>query len=290
MGFPARRAFADGTVKISIVTPVYNEVRVGRALDSVLGQVHNHELETIVVDGGSSAPTQQVLARYKPRLTSLVSEPDSGIYDGMNKGIRRATGDVIGILNADDRYAHTRVLGEVLEVFERRQDVQACYGNMLYVNDLGTARRYWRSGVNRPYKWYFGWRPPHPAFFVRRDVYEAHGLFNVEYRIASDYELQLRLLFVQRVTCAHLDRVLVHMAPGGTSNRSLVNIVKANLESRRAWRRNGLSGGLLVPFLKPISKFPQFLRRPSRTPNDAAARPAAKRGGLAATGAARRST
>ena len=277
-------------MKISIITPVYNDVRVGRALDSVLGQIHNHELETIVVDGGSGALTQQILERYKPRLTSLTSEPDSGIYDGMNKGIRRATGDVIGILNADDRYAHTRVLDEVLDVFERRQEVQACYGNMLYVNDFGTAKRYWRSGANRPYKWYFGWRPPHPAFFVRRGVYEAHGVFNLDYHIASDYELQLRLLFVQRVASAHLDQVIVHMAPGGTSNRSLANVVKANLESRRAWRRNGLRGGFLVPFLKPISKFPQFLRRSSRPASDAATRPAAKSGGLAASGAARRST
>lgn len=249
-------------MKISIVTPVFNELRVGRALDSVLGQRLHHTLEAIVIDGGSNAPTLEVLERYRSRLSVLESEADRGIFDGMNKGIRRATGDVIGILNADDRYANADVLGNVMEVFEKHENVHVCYGNMVYVDDDGNARRYWRAGVNARYKWRFGWRPPHPAFFVRRWVYETHGLFNVDYHIASDYELQLRLLFMHGVASRYLDQVLVHMAPGGNSNKSLRNIVLANLESRRAWLRNDLRGGLLVPVLKPIRKFPQFLRRP----------------------------
>ena len=249
-------------MKISIVTPVFNDPRVGRALDSVFGQRHNHTLEAIVIDGGSHATTLDVLERYRPRLSVLESEPDGGIYEGMNKGIRRATGDVIGILNADDRYAHANVLRDVMDIFERHDGVQVCYGSMVYVDDAGNACRYWRAGANVRYKWYIGWRPPHPAFFVRRHVYEAHGLFNLDYRIASDYEMQLRLLFMHRLVSIYIDQVLVHMAPGGNSNKSLRNIVRANLEVRRAWLSNGLRGGLLVPVLKPIRKFPQFLRRP----------------------------
>lgn len=249
-------------MKISIVTPVFNDPRVGRALDSVFGQRHNHTLEAIVIDGGSHATTLDVLERYRPRLSVLESEPDGGIYEGMNKGIRRATGDVIGILNADDRYAHANVLRDVMDIFERHDGVQVCYGSMVYVDDVGNACRYWRAGANVRYKWYIGWRPPHPAFFVRRHVYEAHGLFNLDYRIASDYEMQLRLLFMHRLVSIYIDQVLVHMAPGGNSNKSLRNIVKANLEVRRAWLSNGLRGGMLVPVLKPIRKFPQFLRRP----------------------------
>ena len=249
-------------MKISIVTPVFNDPRVGRALDSVFGQRHNHTLEAIVIDGGSHATTLDVLERYRPRLSVLESEPDGGIYEGMNKGIQRATGDVIGILNADDRYAHANVLRDVMDIFERHDGVQVCYGSMVYVDDAGNACRYWRAGANVRYKWYIGWRPPHPAFFVRRHVYEAHGLFNLDYRIASDYEMQLRLLFMHRLVSIYIDQVLVHMAPGGNSNKSLRNIVRANLEVRRAWLSNGLRGGLLVPVLKPIRKFPQFLRRP----------------------------
>lgn len=256
-------------MKISIVTPVFNEPRVGRALDSVFDQRHDHTLEAIVIDGGSHATTLDVLERYRTRLSVLESEPDGGIYEAMNKGIHRATGDVIGILNADDRYAHADVLGKVADTFERYDDVHVCYGNMVYMDDAGHACRYWRAGANLRYKWYVGWRPPHPTFFVRRQVYETHGLFNLDYRIASDYEMQLRLLFMHRLASIYLDQVLVHMAPGGNSNKSLRNVARANLEVRRAWRRNNLRGGLLVPMLKPISKFPQFLRRP---PGDGAER------------------
>ena len=252
-------------MRISIVTPVRNEVRVGRALDSVLGQSRRHEVESIVIDGGSGQPTLDVLARYKQRLNVLVSEPDGGIFDGMNKGIDRATGDVVGILNADDRYAHADVLDNVLNTFARNPEVQVCYGNIAYVDERGNMRRYWRSGRNRPMKWRFGWRPPHPAFFVRRQAYERHGLFKVEFRIASDYELQLRLLLLHRVASIHIDEVLVYMAPGGHSNASLGNIVRANIESHRAWRCNGLRGGALVPLLKPLLKFPQYCRWPRRS-------------------------
>lgn len=250
-------------MKISIVTPVRNDVRVGRALDSVLGQQGEHAIEAIVIDGGSDQPTLDVLHRYKPRLAACVSEPDGGIFDAMNKGIGRASGDVIGILNADDRYAHAQVLDTVMETFAQNPDAQVCYGNIAYMDDDGRVRRIWRSGRNRPLKWHLGWRPPHPAFFVRRQAYETHGLFNLEYRIASDYELQLRLLFKCRLPSIHLDEVLVHMAPGGHSNASLGNVLRANMESHRAWRRNGLRGGTLVPLLKPLSKLPQFRLRPS---------------------------
>lgn len=246
-------------MKISIVTPVFNDLRVARALDSILSQRHGHELEAIVIDAGSSDGTLEALERYRSRLDVLVSEPDRGIYDGMNKGIARATGDVIGILNADDRYADIHVLRDLLNAFQRHPEVQVCYGNMVYLDDEGRATRYWKSGNHRRFKWRLGWRPPHPAFFVRRSVYQRYGLFDLGFPIASDYELQLRLLMKHRVPCLYLDRTMVHMAPGGTSNGSPSSIVKANLESLQAWRRNRLRGGQLVPLLKPISKISQFV-------------------------------
>lgn len=245
-------------MKISIVTPVYNDLRVARALDSILGQRHGHAQETIVVDAGSSDGTLEVLERYRNRLDVLISEPDRGIYDGMNKGIERATGDVIGILNADDRYADAHVLRDLLNAFQRHPQARVCYGNMVYLNDEGRAVRYWKAGGHRPFKWRLGWRPPHPTFFVRRDVYEQYGLFDLDFPIASDYELQLRLLMKHRVPSLYLNRTMVHMAPGGISNGSLGNLAKANLEALRAWRRNRLRGGQLVPLFKPISKVPQF--------------------------------
>ena len=119
-------------MKISIITPVFNDPRVSRALDSILAQRHDHELELVVVDAGSTDGTMEILATYSDRISTLISEPDDGIYDGMNKGIRRATGDVVGILNADDRYADNLVLHDVMEAFEDNE-TDACYGDLVYV-------------------------------------------------------------------------------------------------------------------------------------------------------------
>ncbi len=245
-------------MKVSIVTPVYNDPRVGRALDSILGQRMDHELETIVVDAASRDGTLDVLERYRDRIDVLISEPDRGIYDGMNKGIGRATGDVIGILNADDRYCDDSVLRDVTNALAET-GADLCYGNIVYVNGNDQRRRVWNSGPPGDLRWRLGWMPPHPAFFARKHVYERHGAFNTEFRISADYELMLRLMVRHRIGAVHLDRPVVFMATGGMSNRSVGNVVKANLEVGRAWRRNGLRGGQLAPLLKPARKIPQFV-------------------------------
>lgn len=251
-------------MKISIVTPVYNDPRIGRALQSMLDQRYDHELEIITIDGGSSDETLDIIEKYKDRINILVSEPDRGIYDGMNRGIERATGHVIGILNADDYYIGTNVIRDVVETFERRPEIDICYGDICYVDENGRIRRYWKSSDNRRFKWYLGWRPPHPAFFVRRRVYKHYGTFNLDFPIAGDYELQLRLLFKNNVPALHLRRLLICMTLGGTSNNSVRNILQANRESFRAWQHNQLRGGYMVPLLKPLQNIIQFYRRPKR--------------------------
>ena len=196
-------------MNISIVLPVFNDVRVGRALDSVLSQQHGHELEVIVIDAGSTDGTLEVLESYRKSIAVLVSEPDRGIYDGMNKGIRLATGDVVGILNADDRYSDPLVLRDVMDAFTR-EDVDACYGDLVYTNEAGKVVRYWKSGDSR--RWRIGWMPPHPTFFVRRRVYERYGVFNLRYPISADYELMLRLMLKHWIKVKYLNRVLVNIA------------------------------------------------------------------------------
>ena len=248
-------------MKISIVTPVFNDRRVARALDSILAQEHGHELELVVVDAGSTDGTTAVLERYRDSITTLISERDDGIYDGMNKGIRHSTGDVVGILNADDRYADEFVLRHVTDALAD-ESADACYGNLVYVNDDDEVARYWKSGNPSSAKWYRGWMPPHPTFFVRRRVYERYGVFDLGFPIAADYELMLRLFLKARISVRYIDRVLVRMALGGESNGSVSNIIRANAEVARAWRRNDLRGGFLVPFLKPASKIFQFTNRP----------------------------
>lgn len=247
-------------MKISIVVPVYNDPRIGRALQSIRNQRHDHELETIVIDGGSSDETLDVIEKHKGYINTLVTEPDQGLYDGMNKGIERATGDVIGILNADDLYVDTNVLRDVTEIFERYPETHVCYGDILYIDKTGKIIRYWKSGAHRRFKWYCGWRPPHTSCFVRKDVYESYGVFNLNFAISSDYEFQIRLVLKNRIPTFYLNRVLVAMSLGGVSNRSIRNIIKANFEVRRAWRINQLKGGRMAPLLKPIRNTSQFFR------------------------------
>ena len=251
-------------MKISIVTPVYNDPRIGRALQSMLDQRHDHELEIITIDGGSSDETLDIIEKYKDRINILVSEPDRGIYDGMNRGIECATGHVIGVLNADDYYVETNVIRDVIETFERRPEIDICYGDIFYVDENGGIRRYWKSSDNRRFKWYWGWRPPHPSFFVRRRVYKHYDTVSLDFPIAGDYELQLRLLFKNNIHALHLKQPLVCMTLGGVSNNSVRNIFQANRECFRAWQHNQLKGGYMVPLLKPLQNIIQFYRRPKR--------------------------
>ena len=201
-------------MRISIVTPVRRDCRVAHALCSIFGQVHEHELESVVINADFDQPTREALDRYGDRITLEVNKPDEGIYDGMNKGIDLCTGDIIGILNADDRYATEHVLRLVAEKFED-PDVDACYGNIVMVNASDTVVRYWRSGQPANWKWRSGWMPPHPAFFVRRRLYENLGKYKTELTLAADYELMLRYLVIHQVRVEYLDKVLVRMATGG---------------------------------------------------------------------------
>ena len=253
-------------MKISIVTPVLNDVRVQRAIGSVASQEHSHQIELVVVDAGSTDGTLDAIREYGSVVSALISEPDKGIYDGMSKGIAASTGDVVAILNADDRYSDSSVVEDVAAAFEDAE-VDACFGNLSYVSDSGRHVRYWKSGPHRRWKWYLGWMPPHPTFFVRRQVYDRFGSFDLQFKIASDYELMLRLMLIHRINAIYLNRIVVDMAPGGTSNRSIGNIIEANREIARAWRLNGLRGGLLVPVLKPASKLVQLVSRPPHHPH-----------------------
>ena len=246
-------------MKISIVLPVFNDVRIERALESILSQQHRHELETIVIDAASTDGTLEVLERYRDRISVLISEPDEGIYDGMNKGIRHATGEVVGILNADDQYRDPLVIRDVAEVFSEDEEVDACYGDLVYINETDRVIRYWKAGDYRKAKWFLGWMPPpHPTFFVRQRVYERYGAFDLQYPIAADYELMLRLMLVHEINVKYLRRVLINMAPHGNSTQSIKSILKAALEVARACRNNGLRGSFLIPVLKIAKKIFQL--------------------------------
>ena len=248
-------------LKISVITAVYNNREtISAALDSALGQ-SGVDIELVVIDGGSTDGTLEVLRSYTDRLHVLVSEPDRGIYDALNKGIQRASGEVVGFLHSDDLFADAGVLSRIAAAFAD-PEVGAVYGDLLYVrkDNPDEVVRYWRSGVFSERRLRWGWMPPHPTLYVRRHVYEQHGLFDTSFRIAADYDFILRTLGQNRVGVRYIPEVLVKMRVGGVSNRSLRNIVRKSSEDLRALRRNGV-GGLGALLWKNLSKLPQFLGR-----------------------------
>lgn len=246
-------------MKITVITAAYNAVStVEDCIRSVCGQSHR-DIEHIVIDGGSKDGTVEKIRKYEKYLGGWLSEKDNGFYYALNKAICMATGDIVGILNADDVYANQQTLELVAENFERN-GMDSCYGDLVYVDRYRAQRiiRYWRSGEYVTGNFKKGWMPPHPAFFVRREIYEKLGLFNTRFRIAADYELMLRFLEIHKISTVYIPRVLVKMRWGGASNRNLMNLLRKTYEDYMAWRINGIKGGFRAIILKNISKLSQF--------------------------------
>ena len=249
-------------MKVSIITVVFNNKNTMQsAIESVLSQDYDN-IEYIVVDGGSTDGTLDVIDSYKDNIDILISEPDKGIYDAMNKGILRASGDIIGILNSDDFYAENDIISIVVKTF-KEQNVDSVYADLEYVQEKDTNNvvRYWRSKKFRDGLFKNGWQLAHPTFFVKKEIYEKYGLFNLEFTLAADYELMLRLLNRYKVSSVYVPKVFVRMRVGGASNKSIRNIIKANIESYKAWEANGLKISYLRFLLKPLSKILQYVKR-----------------------------
>ncbi len=249
-------------MKISIITATFNSADfINHSLSSVQNQNH-YDTQHIIIDAASTDGTLDILKAQKPSIAKIVSEPDNGIYDAMNKGIALAEGDIIGILNADDFYASSKVLSLVTEVFSA-PEVDVCYGDLRYVdaNDTSRTVRYWKSRNFYYRKFYWGWMPPHPTFFVRRSVYEQYGTFNLNLGSAADYELMLRFLVKHHLNAAYIPEVLVHMRTGGVSNASFGNRIKANKMDRLAWKVNGLKPYPWTLWAKPLRKLSQWVIR-----------------------------
>jgi glycosyltransferase len=249
-------------MRVSIITTVFNgQENIRETIKSVLDQEYRN-IEHIVIDGNSTDGTLEVIADYKDRIAKMISEPDQGIYDALNKGIQRSSGDVVGILHAGDLYAHDKVLKRVVEGFES-QNVDSCYGDLQYVkkDNIHKVVRYWRSSEYRQGKFRLGWMPPHPTLFVKREIYEKYGVYNQKFRIAGDYELMLRFLERYKISIFYIPEVLIKMRWGGISNRSVKNIFWKSCEDYKAWKVNHLNGSFSTIFLKNLSKLPQFFLR-----------------------------
>jgi len=278
---------------ISIITTVLNNVNT---VDDCLSSIHEQReqpFEHIIIDGESTDGTLDRIRERKKEYTKIISEPDNGIYHGMNKGLAQATGEVVGTLNADDMYYDNDVLAKVVKAFDDER-VNSCYGDLVYIatDNKGirsrsmaydikernmakclrcTAKdvlekddrivRYWKSGAYNSRKFYWGWMAPHPTFFVRRQFFEQYGVFNADLGTAADYELMLRFLLRYRMSAYYIPEVLIKMRVGGISNSSIVNRLKANKMDRKAWQVNGLSPFPWTLWLKPLRKTGQWVCR-----------------------------
>lgn len=245
-------------MKITIITAIYNSGSTVRdTFQSVLQQTYS-DFEYLIIDGSSKDNTLDIINEYQSKFNGrmrYISEPDKGIYDAMNKGIRMATGDVIGILNSDDFYTSNDVL-ERLASFLQQANVDAVYGDIHYVRDgeLGRCIRYYSSKLFRRSWMRLGFMPAHPSFYCRRNVYEKYGTFDTSYRIAADFENLLRLIFVHRIRIKYIPMDFVTMRTGGTSSSGMRSHKQIMSDHLHALRSNGIYSNAFLLGLRYIYK------------------------------------
>jgi glycosyltransferase involved in cell wall biosynthesis len=248
-------------LKISVITAAYNcESTVAEAIASVAEQTYPN-LEHVIIEGKSKDQTLKMIQRMAHPKMQLLSEPDKGIYDALNKGIKLSSGDVIGFVHGDDILAHNKVISLIAKIFED-PSIEAVFGDLDYVSKLATSRviRHWAAGPFQPQRLKFGWMPPHPTLYLRRKVYEQYGNFDTTLKISADYDFILRYFTQTSGKSSYIPEVIYKMRLGGTSNRNWENVIQKIKEDYLAIRRRNV-GGFLTLFLKNISKINQFFHK-----------------------------
>ena len=250
-------------MKISIITVCFNSAKTIRdTIASVFAQDHP-DIEYIVIDGGSTDGTLAIIDEYRARIALVVSESDKGLYDAMNKGIAAATGEVVGILNSDDFYESTDVLSCIANAFSANPKKDIVFGDIVFVrpDKLEKVVRRYAAGHFRPWKLRFGWMPPHPGTFIRRHLYQKVGSYKLNYKIAADFDMFVRLLITHKASYMWVDRVLVRMRLGGVSTTGFARSLFLNREIVRACRSNHVYTNLAFVLTKVPFKLLEFFRR-----------------------------
>ncbi len=247
-------------MKVSIITVCWNsEKYIQTALESVLNQTYGN-IEYIIVDGGSTDHTLEIIKSYEKTFNGrliLISERDQGIYDAMNKGIALSSGDIIGILNSDDLYTSTNVIENIVNKFKHK-NVDSLFSNLYYVNqdDTNNIQRRWETGTQKLFK--EGWHPAHPTLFVKKEIYDRLGVFDLKYRIAADFELMLRFFEKGEISSYYYNAYILKMRLGGTSNNRLSNILKGNKEILDAFKKHGIKIPFFYTYKRWFSKVMQY--------------------------------
>lgn len=251
------------SASISIITAVYNSAAtIADCISSV--QAQTYPVEHIIIDGASTDGTSEIIKSSRAAIARIVSEPDHGIYEAMNKGIALATGDVVGILNADDFYANKSVISRVAGLFASLT-IDALFADLVYVkpDNIDQVVRFYSGANFKLTKFSYGWMPPHPTFFVKRDCYLKYGLFKTDYKIAADFELIARFLVKHGISYHYLPEVIIKMRTGGASTRNIHSTLTLNREVLRACRENGISTNIFKIYTKYFAKCMQLFARPS---------------------------
>lgn len=245
-------------MKISTVTVCRNsQATIAQAVASFLRQTHPDK-ELLVIDGGSTDKTVEIVSSFQNDAIRIISEPDRGIYDAMNKGLASFSGDAIGFLNSDDAYSDPSVLARIAEALTR---ADAVYGDLVMISDhvTGTVVREWKATEFKPDAFRSGWMPPHPTFYIRRELAARTGKFDLSYRISADYDFMLRAMELHHPRVRRIPHVLVNFMVGGMSTRGLGAVIRGNLECLRSRRRNlGTPPLDAALFTKPMRKLLQL--------------------------------
>lgn len=251
---------------ISLITTTYNSAATLRdTFESILAQSYK-DIDYWVIDGGSKDNTVQIIKEYEPKFHGRMhwlSERDRGLYDGMNKGIERATGDVVGIINSDDFFTSRDVLETVAKTFtaDTAHELDAIYGDIHFVNayNLSKCVRYYSSKNFRPWLMRFGYMPAHPSFYARKEVFRKYGLYSLDYKLAADYDMMVRLLCKERINARYIPKDFVTMRTGGASTRSIAHRLLLTKEDARACRKYGIYSNFLLCSVKYFTKLFEFI-------------------------------
>ena len=245
-------------MKVTILTVSLNSIRtIQETIESLLSQSYT-DIEYIIIDGGSNDGTSEVLKKYKKVVQKIISAKDRGMYDALNKGIDLSTGDLIGILHSDDIFSSVDVVKDIVAKISFSK-TDSIYGDLDYVIDNGIkVLRKWKSGQYNRKKLLFGWMPPHPTFFIKKEIFNKYGKYDLSFGTAADYELIVRLLYKYKISCEYLPNVITKMRMGGLSNMSISNRINAHLLDWRAWKINDISNFPIWVLLKPIRKIHQY--------------------------------
>ncbi len=228
-------------MKLSIITVVYNNVEgIRSAIESVISQDFSH-IEHIVVDGGSTDGTIEIINEYLDKISVFISEPDKGIYDALNKGILLASGDVVAILHSDDKFCNTHVCSDIMKYMDKTR-TEFCFSDMVIVDNLsGKILRYYMASYFKRWMFRIGWMPPHPTCFIKKSLFDEFGLYSLDYKVAGDFDFLVRIFYARDINWAYLNRVTVKMRQGGVSNtgfsskKLIAKEINQSLRSNNVW-------------------------------------------------------